>query len=269
MKRFSILIPVLGCFIVLGHPILSLPSIAQTPSTKRAIVNDRVTVQARTVKLIHGKGYPPGKEATIQYPQVTGLTDPTLLNKVQKAISLKRVLGQSIEEFRNEFQTESSWLSEIYYKVNYNRNFLLDITFTRSGVGAYPSAFDQRVVVDLKTGNVLKASDLFKQESMSALVALVNKSMQEEIRQKDAEIKRTQSSDDMEFPLSQLKQKKFQAKDLNQFSISDRGITFFYDYGFPHVIKALEPSGQFFFTYDQLKPFIRSNGALSLVMRSR
>jgi hypothetical protein len=269
MKRFSRLISVLGSLIALGQPILSLPSIAQTPSVKRAIVNDRVTVQARTVKLIHGKGYPPGKEATIQYPQVTGLTDPALLNKVQKAISLKRVFGQSIEELRKEFQTESSWLSEIYYKVNHNRNFLLDITFTKSGVGAYPSAFDERVVVDLKTGNVLKVSDLFKRESMGALAALVNKLMQEEIRQKEAEIKRTQSSEDVEFLLSQLKQNRFQTKDLNQFSVSDRGITFFYDYGFPHVIKALEPSGQFFFTYDQLKPFIRSEGALSLVMRSR
>lgn len=47
---------------------------------------------------------------------------------------------------------------------------------------------------------------------------------------------------------------------LNEFSISDRGVTFHHNYGFAHVAKALEPNGEFMFTWAQLKPFIKSGG---------
>jgi hypothetical protein len=40
-----------------------------------------------------------------------------------------------------------------------------------------------------------------------------------------------------------------------------------YDYGFPHVIEALEPSNEIFLPYSQLKPFIRTDGLLARFVR--
>lgn len=225
--------------------------------------NDRVLIEPKTVTFTRGKkgqDYPDYKEAVIKYPQVAGLTDQTVLQKVQTAISLKSVIGQSLDELRTEF-VESWWLSEIDYTVNYNQNALLDLTFTISGVGAYPSTYEKHRLVSLKTGKVLKASDVFKKEAFGTIAVMVNKAMQ-------AEVKAAIETSDKEGAdiRDRLANRRFQIKHLNYFSIDDKGITFLYDFDFPHVIKALEPSGRYFFSYDQLKAYIKTDGALRVFL---
>ena len=44
-------------------------------------------------------------------------------------------------------------------------------------------------------------------------------------------------------------------------------MTFKYDYGFPHVIQALQPEGKFFFTWEQLRPFLVPGGLLAKLAR--
>jgi len=39
-------------------------------------------------------------------------------------------------------------------------------------------------------------------------------------------------------------------------------VTFLYDAGFPHAHAAFEPEGQYFFSYVELKPYLRSDGLL-------
>jgi hypothetical protein len=39
-------------------------------------------------------------------------------------------------------------------------------------------------------------------------------------------------------------------------------VTFLYDAGFPHAIQALEPNGNYFFSYAELRPFIKKDGLL-------
>ncbi|HYJ45883.1 MAG TPA: hypothetical protein VEV81_04655, partial [Pyrinomonadaceae bacterium] len=60
---------------------------------------------------------------------------------------------------------------------------------------------------------------------------------------------------------------KFKSADLDDFSVGARGITFLYDAGFPHVVQALEPVGRYFFSYAQLKPYIKRDGPLALFIR--
>jgi hypothetical protein len=55
---------------------------------------------------------------------------------------------------------------------------------------------------------------------------------------------------------------EFKVEHLNDFSVGDKGVTFLYDAGYPHVIKAFEPDGQYFFSYAELKPYIKPNGPL-------
>ena len=235
---------------------------AATPaidSSNRVLIEERTVVFTRGKK---GQDYPDYKEATVKYPQITGLRNQIVLRKLQTTFSLKSVFGQSLKEIQTEFQ-ETWWLSNISYKVNYNKNSLLDITFTIDGIGAYPSSYDKHVAASLKTGQALKAADLFRRESVGALASQLNKSMQVEVHQAIAAAK--QQGEDIE---QRLDNQKFQVKNLDDFSLNDRGVTFFYDFGFPHVIKALEPSGQYFLSYQQLRPYIKQNGALRFSLRS-
>ncbi len=227
--------------------------------------SSKVLIEERTVVLTRGKkgqDYPDYKEATVKYPQITGLRNQIVLRKLQTTFSLKSVLGQSLKELQTEFQ-ETWWLSNISYKVNYNKNSLLDITFTIDGSGAYPSSYDKHVSASLKTGQALKVADLFKRESLGALTGQLDKLMQLEVHQAIETAK--QQGEDIG---QRLDNQKFQVKNLDNFSVDDRGVTFFYDFGFPHVIKALEPSGQYFLSYKQLKPYIKQNSALGFSLRS-
>ena len=57
-------------------------------------------------------------------------------------------------------------------------------------------------------------------------------------------------------------ERTFTADDLEGFSVGDDGVTFTFDYGFPHVVKALEPDGKYFMTWNELRPFIKRGGLL-------
>ena len=153
--------------------------------------SDSVNLQSKTAVLRFGKkgaAFPDYKEAIIRYPVASGLTNAAILKQVQVAISLKQVLGQSLEEMRQEY-VENQWLTEVEYAVNYNRNNILDLTYAVSGVGAYPSGFEKWVSVDLKTGKRLRVKDLFKAEGLGAIAQTIDQKMQQNIRQKIAEVR--------------------------------------------------------------------------------
>jgi hypothetical protein len=50
----------------------------------------------------------------------------------------------------------------------------------------------------------------------------------------------------------QLNQLEFKLENLDDFAVSDKGVTFLYDAGFPHVIRALQPNGEYFFSFAEL-----------------
>ena len=131
------------------------------------------------------------------------------------------------------------------------------------GMGAYPSTSTKYVVVDLKTGNRIIAQDVFTK--LSGLVAMNKKAQQAEIKKAIIDIKK--ENPDEENPASLFKSKDFQTENLNDFSVSDKGVTFLYNYDFPHVILALQPEGKYFFTWSQIKPYVKSGGAFGKFVR--
>ena len=84
----------------------------------------------------------------------------------------------SLAEYR-----EDTWLEEFTFKVNYNKNYILDITFTQSGSGAYPDTHTKHFAINLKNGSVIKASDVFVDDKLGSLAALVNRKLQSELKQ--------------------------------------------------------------------------------------
>lgn len=54
---------------------------------------------------------------------------------------------------------------------------------------------------------------------------------------------------------------------LDAFEVDENGIMFHHDYGFAHVIQALQPAGEFFLTWEELKPYIKAGGLLSRASR--
>jgi hypothetical protein len=237
-------------------------------SARTVQVSDSVIIVKRTVILVRSARIagesPHRRRATVTYPIIKGgIRNSAALAKVRSLLQIKNIFDSSLEDYRQD-----TWLTELGYRVDYNKNFILDITFTQSGVGAYPDSQDKHLAVNLKTGEIIKAADVFKADSLERLAEMIDKKLQAEIRETIREANDAKDiSEDEKNGVSELFDGlKFEVKNLDDFSISGKGITFLYDAGFPHVIQAYQPVGRYQFTYAELGPYLqRPDGPQRLI----
>lgn len=135
----------------------------------------------------------------------------------------------------------------------------MDVGLTVEGSGAYPSGYTKHVVVDLRTGNQVKPADIFT--NLPALVKEMRRKQLEEIEESKKEIK-TAEPDLVEMSNQIFAERDLKTENLDFFSVSDKGVTFYYEWDFPHFARSMEPLGEYFFSFDELKPFIRRGGLL-------
>ena len=198
------------------------------------------------------------KSFAVIRPKVKGV-NLAMAKKVETAISYEKNFDFNIQEEINEIQ----WLEEANYEVDYNKNGILGVTLMVIGSGAYPSEYSKPVIVNLTTGEKIWAKNVFIK--LSELAAKGKRAQQAEIKRAIVEIKK--ENPDEENPASLFENADFTVKNLDEFTVSDKGITFWYDYGFPHVIQAWQPAGRYFFSWAQLKPFIKREGLLARFVR--
>ncbi len=199
------------------------------------------------------------KTFVVTYPKVKAAT-PALSKKIEQTISFEKVSNLNIAEE----QTEIQWLEEAGYEVNYNKNGILTITNSVSGTGAYPSVYNKTVVVDLKTGNRVTPQNAFT--NLPKLVAKVKTAQKAEAAGAIREIKADAENKDFDsFDL--FENAEYKAENLSEFAVDDKGVMFIFDYGFPHVVQALQPEGRYFFSWAEIKPFIKRDGLLAKFVR--
>lgn len=236
-------------FIILGVAAFCAVGLAQS-----VVVTGKKVTYTRPKPIMDEK-----KTFQVNHPKVRAAT-PALSKRIETAISFEKVIPLNIKEEINDVQ----WLEEADFEVGYNKNGILTVSLTIYGVGAYPSSSAKTVVVDTRTGNRVKPADIFVY--IGGLTALVRRSQKKEIAKAIVEIKKDPDYTEPD-PESLFTGRNFTAKDLNEFSVGEKGVTFMYDYGFPHVIQALQPDGNFFFTWTQLKPYIKPRGLLTRIAR--
>jgi hypothetical protein len=226
---------------------------------------DRVVVQPRRVVIIRtGKAvrdFPERRKAVVRYPIVHGLADANALRRLRNTLTLKNVLGSTLAEIRAE-----PGVLSVDYEVNYNKNHLLDITFTDETEGAYPETHRKHFLINLKNGMAVKAADAFNSDSLVAMAAMADQKLKAETKEqlKVVDDDNQQDADQKSFVKEELSKLTFTVKNLDEFLVSDKGVTFLYDAGFPHVIQALEPDGSYFFSYAELRPYIKRDGPLGV-----
>lgn len=252
-----------GWTVTLALPI-ALAAAQASYSQDRVIITPSKVVLIRTGKM--SRSFPERRRAVVRYPLVSGLRNAAVLKKVRRALSLKSVFDSTLAEYRRD-----GWLLELDYKVDYNKNYLLDITFTQSGMGAYPDTQDKHLLINLKTGDMLKFADAFDPSSASTVAAKVDQKLQAEIAEniKDVTVDSYASPDEKDAMKDALTQLKFGSENLDEFAVSDTGVTFLYDAGFPHVIRAIQPDGKNFFSYGELRPHIKPDGPLGNLSRAK
>lgn len=225
-----------------------------------AFAQTRVTITPRKVTLIRPaatvKDFPEKRKAIVAYPVVSGLRDPAVLQRVRAILQFKNIFDYTLKEYR-----EDPWLEEFGYDVNYNADYILDVTFSQTGSAAYPDTQHKHFTIDLRRGAVVKASDVFLSGKLEELAGLVNDKLQKELKDSTPEI--LKGGDITANDLRDLHEAlKFEVQNLDDFEVTRDGLVFLYDAGFPHVIEAIEPDGRYRFTYRELKPFLKPDGLL-------
>ena len=105
----------------------------------------------------------------IMLPIVSGLRDPVVLARVRSHLDIKKAFNSSLQEYR-----EDTWLSDFGYEVHYNADYLLDLTFTQNGIGAYPDTHQHHMLINLRNGARVRAEEAFEPTKLDALIDLVN-----------------------------------------------------------------------------------------------
>jgi hypothetical protein len=229
-------------------------------------VNDHAIIQRRRLVLVRSpatvKSFPYKKTATVTYPVISGLTVP-VQQRVRALLEFKNIFDYSLKEYR-----EDTWLDEFKYVVNYNANSLLYIKLNKSGSGAYPDDQSKHFLINLKNGTVIKASDAFVAEQLPALTAKIDRMLKTGLKGILKELADSKSDpEDIRIAREAQEPLEFATENLNDFSVNAKGVTFLYDAGYPHAIRAFQPVGQYFFTYAELKSFIKKDGPLGVFVR--
>ena len=234
------------------------PALGQTAKVNPgsvAIRPRKIVIQRSAAVTRHA---PTRRSAVIVLPVVTGISDSTILARVRSELDIKNVFGSTLQEYR-----EDTWLDDFGYKVNYNADYLLDITFTQNGLAAYPDTHEKHMLISLRDGRLVKAVDVFDATKLESLAALVDQALQAELAKLRAEnLADARDSDERQALTDAYANLKVEPENLDEFSVGKTGITFLYDAGFPHVIEALEPQGRYFFSYKALSDYIRRDGPL-------
>lgn len=214
----------------------------------------KITTQKQTYKRT-GADVPEFKKSfTVNYPKVAGANG----KKIEAILSYEKAFDFT---FQAEIK-EMYWLESADYTVNYNNHNILDVTLFIEGSGAYPDGSSKYLVINSKTGIRVKPSDVFT--NLNGLAAMGRKAQQAEIKEEIARLKKEEPDFD---PKEYLNDAKFTAENLWAFTVSEKGLTFHYNYGFPHAIQALEPSGEYFYKWSELKPFIKQNGLFGVFVK--
>ena len=225
----------------------------------------------KTVYTRKGKGVPKEKRTfVVTYPLFNGTMPLAAKKKLENTISYWRVFETTLQENLSEYDS----LSELSYKVNYNKNGILDISLTQETMAAYPDQSTRNLLIDLKTGEQINFSDAFRADALDNFAKVVDAKLSAEKKAMIARINKgefneggTVDKEANDAVKEQLNNLSFTADSFSGFSVNDQGVTIIYDAGFPHVIQAAQPDGRYFFRWAELKPFIKPDGLLGRFVR--
>ncbi|QQS42306.1 MAG: hypothetical protein IPM63_05015 [Acidobacteriota bacterium] len=192
----------------------------------------------------------------VTYPIVSGLKSERAKRQFEDTISYWTAFDTTLEENLGDYY----WLDTLDYEVPFNRSGIVVIRLFINGSGAYVDGDLKTLVLDTNTGRRVTVREAFMN-----LPALVEKLvvMQEAAVAEEIESRKEMDPDDAETIAEYMKDKTITVTSLDEFSVSDEGVTFHFDYGFPHVIQALQPNGDYLFTWEEIGPYLRKGGPLS------
>ncbi len=200
------------------------------------------------------------KTFTVNRPIAKAAT-PSLSKKISDIIDPVNVLEINLKEELTDVQ----WLSEANFEEVFNKDGILTMQLWMEGSGAYSDSVTKYVVVDVAKGEKLTPAGAFM--DLPGLIAAVKAKQNAEVEKAVKDIKADPEFAKDDDPKALFEYTNFEEKDLGNFAVDMAGVAFFYDYGFPNVMKALEPDGELRLSWAEMKPFIKQDSLLLRFVR--
>lgn len=181
---------------------------------------------------------------------------PEKADAINKQLAVSTLYGPANEQC---FCADSymGGLLSVDYTLHYNQNFVLSIGLYSEHMGAYPSYEDRYLNFNLHTGQSIALKELVSKAGSKFIQEKVNAMIKTALLEAYS-INKEEAS---EFA-SVFEDKQVQNIDEVPFHFEAKGLVFHYDFGFPHVAKALEPNGDVFISYRSLEPYLLPEGLL-------
>lgn len=215
------------------------------------------------------------------WPVIKNIADQQVLIKINNILDFDTNLKKYYSNTFSEFDaTENNGITSIGFDVNYDKNNILSLIIHIAHYGAYPDENTINYLINLKSGEVLKFTDIFHQENAEGLLSLLNKKLQNNIDER-IDFEKNENSKRID-PLAQLnacsdvemiqilqRVKEYaiitngDLTDFTNFKITADGVYFVFEFGFNHATHACEPEGNLILTYSELKPYISLDGLLA------
>src|SRR5215213_1251729 len=126
------------------------------------------------------------KKYTVIYPKISGVSR-SLKQKIERNLRYEKTFNYF---FTNGLDEEYQLLDKAYYRLIYNKNEILNLRFSIDVSAAYESHYDKTIVVNLKTGEIIKPEDIFIKSKLEQLAKRLDKSLQAEIAKNVREVKK-------------------------------------------------------------------------------
>lgn len=196
------------------------------------------------------------KRFEVTYPIVSGLKSERVKRQFDNTVSYWKAFDTTLEENLDDYY----WLDTLDYEVPFNKDGIVVIRLFINGSAAYVDGDLKTLVVDANTGRRVTIRQAF-----TNLPALVEKlaEMQEAAVAEEIESRKEMDPEDAETITEYMKDKTITVPALDEFSVSDEGVTFHFDFEFPHAIQALQPNGDYSFTWEEIRPYLRKGGILA------
>jgi hypothetical protein len=200
-----------------------------------------------------------------------GLVDVSLGEDLEAIPSPLTALA-GVRQAQAEYQAKSRrGFVGARYEVLYNDYGLLSVEFKADYLGAHPSSTVRHATFDLRTGRLLEVRDLVADtlalrsrwlQSINRRIANHLRKLPAEYPQMDADLladvrRRLYWNDS-----TQTVQLEGDDPRFYDFALTPFGLMLYYDFGFPHVIEALQPDSDYLFSYAMLAPWLKPKGPL-------
>jgi hypothetical protein len=268
---------------------LSVEAAGKTAPADSAAHEDRVNITSKLHILREDPDNPIPKDVSLndddtvccyyKEPLITGKQPKQVLEKIRSALDFKNIYDGGLDPLIEELYDKddrgkripNSKEMNIDYEVVYNENYVLSFEYKRydalyAGLHTRPFYAYDRMVFDLKTGNVLKAKDVFIPDSLPALALLLDRRLQDLMKDELAEFKKEGSDEDYNDLKDMFADQSFTDDHLDDFTVDGKGVTFNYDYGAHSFVFMRSPlmsrTDEFKLSYEELKQYINPKGIL-------